>query len=192
MREDLLLCSSYLPLGVPNGLLFTSHQSTRLNLNLSLTGLSWPLYIGGQVLRNRSGSIHITMPVYDTDSYFDYDYSRANLAGLRGTQVTGFISYTLVSSPRDSTRIVDSGWISNLHIFISSTWSIFDFSFSLYSIKQFSLYCIARGFWLTSLTALMDWYVSNVSIIFDAPCLFLHHLHIVSLHFVALFCVFRN
>jgi hypothetical protein len=32
-----------------------------------------------------------------------------SLTGLRGTQVTGSISYTLVSSPRDSTRIVDSG-----------------------------------------------------------------------------------
>jgi hypothetical protein len=31
------------------------------------------------------------------------------LMGLRGTQITGSISYTLVSSPRDSTRIVDSG-----------------------------------------------------------------------------------
>jgi hypothetical protein len=37
--------------------------------------------------------------------------------GLRGTQVIGSIIYTLVSSPRDSTRIVDSGRISNLHIF---------------------------------------------------------------------------
>jgi hypothetical protein len=36
------------------------------------------------------------------------------------------------------------------------------------------------------------WYVSNVSIIFDCPCLFLHHLPIVSLHFVALLCIFRN
>jgi hypothetical protein len=26
LREDLLLCSSYLPLGVPNGLLLTSHH----------------------------------------------------------------------------------------------------------------------------------------------------------------------
>jgi hypothetical protein len=34
------------------------------------------------------------------------------------------------------------------------------------------------------------WYVSNVSIIFDAPCLFLHHLLSVSLHFVALLCIF--
>jgi hypothetical protein len=36
------------------------------------------------------------------------------------------------------------------------------------------------------------WYVSNVSIIFDAPCLFLHHLPNVSLHFVALLCIFWN
>jgi hypothetical protein len=36
------------------------------------------------------------------------------------------------------------------------------------------------------------WYVSNVSIIFDAPCLFLHHLHIVSLHLVAFLYIFRN
>jgi hypothetical protein len=36
------------------------------------------------------------------------------------------------------------------------------------------------------------WYVSNVSIIFDAPCLFLHHLPNVLLHFVALLCIFRN
>jgi hypothetical protein len=36
------------------------------------------------------------------------------------------------------------------------------------------------------------WYVSNVSIIFDAPCLFIHHLRTVLLHFVALLCIFRN
>jgi hypothetical protein len=36
------------------------------------------------------------------------------------------------------------------------------------------------------------WYVSNVSKIFDAPCLFLHHLLSVLLHFVAFLCVFRN
>jgi hypothetical protein len=33
--------------------------------------------------------------------------------------------------------------------------------------------------------AMTHWYVSNVSIIFDAPCLFLHHLLSVLLHFVA-------
>jgi hypothetical protein len=48
-----------------------------LNLNLSLADLSWPLYIGGQVSRNRSGSIQITASIYDTDSYFDYDYAWA-------------------------------------------------------------------------------------------------------------------
>jgi hypothetical protein len=36
------------------------------------------------------------------------------------------------------------------------------------------------------------WYISNVSIIFDAPCLFLHHLLIILLHFVALLCIFRD
>jgi hypothetical protein len=36
-----------------------------------------PLYIGGQVSRNRSGSIQITTSLYDTDSYFDYDYAWA-------------------------------------------------------------------------------------------------------------------
>jgi hypothetical protein len=46
-----------------------------LTFNLSLTGLSWPLYIGGQVSRNRRGPIHITTSVYDMNSYFDYDYT---------------------------------------------------------------------------------------------------------------------
>jgi hypothetical protein len=45
-----------------------------LNLNLSLAGLSWPLYIGGQFSRIRSDSIQIIMPVYDVISYFDYIY----------------------------------------------------------------------------------------------------------------------
>jgi hypothetical protein len=44
-----------------------------LNLNLSMAGLSWPLYIGGQVSKNRSDSIQITMSVYDIISYFDKD-----------------------------------------------------------------------------------------------------------------------
>jgi hypothetical protein len=45
-----------------------------LNLNLSPAGLSWPLYICGQVSRIRSGLIQITVPVYDIILYFDYDY----------------------------------------------------------------------------------------------------------------------
>jgi hypothetical protein len=36
------------------------------------------------------------------------------------------------------------------------------------------------------------WYVSNVSIIFDAPCLFLHHLLYVLLHFMVFLCIFQN
>jgi hypothetical protein len=35
-------------------------------------------------------------------------------------------------------------------------------------------------------------YVSNVSIIFDSPCLFIHHLLCVLLHFVAFLCIFQN
>jgi hypothetical protein len=36
------------------------------------------------------------------------------------------------------------------------------------------------------------WYVSNVSIIFDAPCLFLHYFLSVLLYFVAFLCIFQN
>jgi hypothetical protein len=68
-----------------------------------------------------------------------------SLMGLRGTQLTGSIIHTLVSSPRNSIRIVDSGWISDLQFFDlintcllqilkSSTWS-FDLSFR-YDISQ--------------------------------------------------------
>jgi hypothetical protein len=36
------------------------------------------------------------------------------------------------------------------------------------------------------------WYVSNVPIIFDAPCLFTHHLLCVLLYFMDFLCIFRN
>jgi hypothetical protein len=36
------------------------------------------------------------------------------------------------------------------------------------------------------------WYVSNISIIFDAPCLFLHHLLSVLLHFMAFYAFSRT
>jgi hypothetical protein len=36
------------------------------------------------------------------------------------------------------------------------------------------------------------WYVSNVSIIFNTPCLFMHHLLCVLLHLVAFLCIFQN
>jgi hypothetical protein len=54
----------------------------------------------------------------DTDYSIDIRYELVfrlvftigpSLTGLRGTQLTGSIIYTLVSSPRDSTRIADSG-----------------------------------------------------------------------------------
>jgi hypothetical protein len=68
-----------------------------LNLNLSLAGPSWPLYIGCQVSRIRSSSIQITMFVYDVISYFDYIYACAYLTGPRGTKIMGLDSYTIVS-----------------------------------------------------------------------------------------------
>jgi hypothetical protein len=55
-----------------------------LNLNLSLAGLSWPLYIGGQVSRIQSGSIQIIQSIYDIISYFDYIYAWAWFSGPRG------------------------------------------------------------------------------------------------------------
>jgi hypothetical protein len=67
-----------------------------------------------------------------------------SLTGLRGIQLTCSIIYTLVSSPRDSTRIVDSGWISDLQIIdlintFSSYLQIFDLVFRLifyYNVSQ--------------------------------------------------------
>jgi hypothetical protein len=67
-----------------------------LNLNLSLAGLSWPLYIGGQVPRIRSGLIQIALSVYNIISYFDYFYAWAKLTDPRGTKITGLNGYTLV------------------------------------------------------------------------------------------------
>jgi hypothetical protein len=37
----------------------------------SLTVLSWPLYIGGQVSRIGRDPIQITISIYDINSYFD-------------------------------------------------------------------------------------------------------------------------
>jgi hypothetical protein len=60
-----------------------------LDLNLSLAGLSWPLYIGGHVLRIRAGSIQITVSVYDVNSHFDYVYDWAYLNGAQGYKDNG-------------------------------------------------------------------------------------------------------
>jgi hypothetical protein len=68
-----------------------------------------PLYIGGQVSRIWSGSIQITMSIYEVISYIEYIYTWAYLTGPRGTKIMSLNSYTLVSSARDSTRIIDSG-----------------------------------------------------------------------------------
>jgi hypothetical protein len=60
-----------------------------LNLNLSLAGLSWPLYIGGQVSKIRSGSIQITVSVYDINSYFNYVYDLVYLNRPQGYKDNG-------------------------------------------------------------------------------------------------------
>jgi hypothetical protein len=49
-----------------------------------------------------------------------------------------------------------------------------------------------RGLWLWGVLCGEVWYVSNVSIIFDDPCLFLHNFLSVLLHFMAFLCIFRN
>jgi hypothetical protein len=53
----------------------------------------------------------------------------------------------------------------------------------------FMLWCYSANgaMWMSTI---WYWYVPNVSIIFDAPCLFLHYLPYVSLHFVAFFMRF--
>jgi hypothetical protein len=56
----------------------------KLDLNLSLSGLSWPLFIGGQFSRNRSGLIQISLYKMNcnTTSYFDYEYTSISILGL--------------------------------------------------------------------------------------------------------------
>jgi hypothetical protein len=75
--------------------------------NVSLVGLSLPLLIGGNVPRNRSGSIQISLDHIDYNtSFYRLIYSwAATRIGLRGTNIVGLGSHTLVSSPRDSTRL---------------------------------------------------------------------------------------
>jgi hypothetical protein len=85
---------------------------------------------------------------------------------------------------------------------IWSTWrkAIHEEIFLIQSLHMDSLILIYMNSvcWLNlraehqAVEGIEKWYVSNVSIIFDAPCLFLHHLPIVSLHLVALLCIFRN
>jgi hypothetical protein len=71
---------------------------------------------------------------------------RPNLTGLRGTQLTGSIIYTLVSSPRDSTRIADSGWISDLQLFnLINTWLLQIFKSSTWSFDFIFYYNVSQG-----------------------------------------------
>jgi hypothetical protein len=77
--------------------------------------------------------------------------------GLRGTQLTGSIIYTLVNSPEILPELqirVES------QIFKSSTSSILDFFISSnlrLGLSTFLFIIMSRkGFWWTSLTTLMD------------------------------------
>jgi hypothetical protein len=73
--------------------------------------------------------------------------------GPRCTKIMGLISYTLVSSPRDSIRIADSGWISNLYIFeLINLWLLL--CSCIYQIIH--NFYFSRGFRLTSLASLTD------------------------------------
>jgi hypothetical protein len=67
-----------------------------LAFNLSHTIPSWPLYIGGQVSRIGWDSIQITISTYDMNSYLTSITIGPSIMGLRGTQLTGSIIYTLI------------------------------------------------------------------------------------------------
>jgi hypothetical protein len=71
----------------------------------------------------------------------------------------------------------------------SSTQSV------IFSLCYVTCMCTNYISWCLSIQVMYacgGWYVSNVSIIFDAPCLFLHHLLCVLLHFVVFLCIFWN
>jgi hypothetical protein len=115
---------------------------TWLAFNLSHTVPSWPLYIDDQVSRigwdpTQLQYRHTVRTRISTSITIG-----PSLTGLRGTQLMGSIIYTLISSPWDSTRIADLGWISNLlnlwlghffDFFISSNLRI---CLSTYNISQ--------------------------------------------------------
>jgi hypothetical protein len=83
----------------------------RLNLNVSLVVLSWPLFIGGQVLRIRLGSMQIHRIWWFTSRFsysntiqFDFYLGPIFLWAftrihLRGTNITRLDSHTLVRRP---------------------------------------------------------------------------------------------
>jgi hypothetical protein len=83
--------------------------------------------------------------------------------------------------------------IIRLHGFPTSIVSDRDVNFMSYFWKTLMAKIGIKLLFSSSSHPQMDgWYVSNISIIFDAPCLFLHHLLSVLLHFVAFLCIFQN
>jgi hypothetical protein len=76
--------------------------------DVSLAGLSWPLLIGGQVSRNRSDSIQISLHHIDYNtSLYRLVYSwAATRTCLRGTNIMGLGSHTLVAGPSSYLHIL--------------------------------------------------------------------------------------
>jgi hypothetical protein len=74
-------------------------------------------------------------------------------------------------------------------LYIASTCLLYS-HYLLYSHTTFAFHSIRSFLCLQQTGEIDNWYVSNVSIIFDAPCLFLYHLLSVSLHFVAFLWIF--
>jgi hypothetical protein len=84
---------------------------------------------------------------------------------------------------------VQVGWLSKEYLILSwGRCGIWNYLWSL----RFSC-----GNWFMEGSPLgrkswKDWYVANVSIIFDAPCLFYTNCFLFCLHFVAFLCIFWN
>jgi hypothetical protein len=135
--------------------------------------------------------LHIS--IYGRNSYSTIITIGPSLTGLRGTQPMGSISYTHVNH-----TVYDHTSSHGLpHLCTSSSPNrVPNNGPTKLEHTKYPLHILpSRLFLFSKLTLCIifrSWYVSNVSIIFDAPCLFLHHLLSVLLHFVAFLCIFRN
>jgi hypothetical protein len=86
------------------------------------------------------------------------------------------------------------GFVATSFFFFGSAAFFFLFLFaSSWYVSNVSIIFYASCLFIHHLLCvLLHWYVSNLSIIFYAPCLFIHHLLCVLLHFVAFLCIFQN
>jgi hypothetical protein len=144
--------------------MFKTKLSVAAKYQVSLAGLSWPLFIGGQVSRIQSGSIQtrriwqfIYQFSYSNTIQFDFYLGPIFLWAFtwihrRGINFIGLGSHTLVSSPRDSISILDLGRISNFQIFdLHTFFDFFTFNLSISYIFYFSW-----RYWWMSLVLLTD------------------------------------